>query len=387
MRNIGVVTVSRADYGIYLPILRAIESHPSLKLSLIVGGSHLDERQGETVRQIVADGFEVVGYSNMDMGDDSPRGVSEAIGLGVRAFGQVYECVQPDVLLVLGDRFEMFAAVAGAMPFNIPIAHIHGGELTEGATDNQYRYAISAMSHLHFVSTEESRKRLLQTGEEVWRVVRTGAPALDNIKALDLTPAKEFEARYGVKLDDFPVLVTYHPETLGSLSPHGQIHELLEALGREIPSTTPILFSLPNADIGGSVIEYETRRFCEGRKNATVVDTFGTRDYFTLMTVASVMVGNSSSGVIEAPSFRLPVVNVGDRQKGRVRARNVIDVDCNWEAITLGLKEARADSFRKSLAGMENPYGDGQATERIVEVLSSTVLGSKLLKKRFIDLA
>ena len=382
MRTIGVVTVSRSDYGIYLPVLKRIQEEPELRLHLIVSGMHLSPEFGLTERAIEQDGFEINERIEMLLSSDTPEGIAKSMGLGTIGFAQAFARFLPDILVVLGDRFEMYAAALAALPFKIPVAHIHGGELTEGAFDDALRHSITKLSHLHFVSTQEYARRVKQLGEEPWRITVSGAPSLDNIDSIDLLGTHELEDKYGLRLDRPQLLVTFHTVTLEYEQTKWQVGELLAALNS---CEMPVVFTMPNADTNSSVVIRIIEEFVRRNPSARIVDNLGTRGYFSLMAVAAVMVGNSSSGIIEAPSFRLPVVNIGTRQNGRVRARNVIDVGYTSEEIVEGIKEAVSAEFRESLHGLVNPYGSGQASDKIVKTLKTVALDDRLIKKRFCD--
>ena len=383
MRAIGVVTVARSDYGIYLPVLREIQRSPDLALSLIVSGMHLSPEFGLTVQEIERDGFEIHERVNMLLPTDAPEGVSKSIARGIDGFAEVYARKQPDILLVLGDRFEMLASVVAALPFNIPVAHIQGGESTQGAIDEAIRHSITKMAHLHFASTDMHAQRVIQMGEEPWRVTVSGAPALDNLNAMRFLEAPEIEELYGLDLSEPPLVVTYHPVTLEYEHTEAQLRELLSAIGE---AELPVIFTYANADTRGARINEMLRGFVAEHDRIQLVPNLGIRAYFSLLSHSAAMVGNSSSGIIEAPSFKLPVVNVGNRQQGRTRALNVIDVDCSRDAILAGVRRALSVEFRASLENMENPYGDGHAAERIVQRLREVELGKELLMKRFYDM-
>ena len=384
MRTIGVVTVGRSDYGIYVPILRAIQQDPALRLHLIVSGMHLSDEFGLTVHEIEADGFPIGVRVPIPLSVDTPEAIAAAIGVGVMGFARTYAAQRPDLLVVLGDRFEMYAAAVAALPVKIPVAHIHGGELTEGAMDDALRHSMTKLSHLHFVSTEPYARRVIQLGEEAWRVIVSGAPSLDHLRTLTLLDRQELHARYGVGLDSAPLLVTFHPVTLEYEQTEWQTNELLAALRA---FDLPMVFTLPNADTNGRVILRLIKAFVREHPQACLIDNLGTQGYFSFMACAAAMVGNSSSGIIEAPSFGLPVVNIGTRQQGRIRAENVIDVGYQREEIIKGITEATSPAFRKRLHGLVNPYGDGHATEVIVNRLKETPLDDRLIRKRFVDLA
>ncbi len=384
MRTIGVVTVGRSDFGIYRPVLEAIRAEPTLALRLIVSGMHLSPHYGSTVEQIEAEGFVVDERVEMLLSSDSPEGIAKSMGLGAIGFAQSFAHSRPDILLVLGDRFEMHAAALAALPFNIPVAHIHGGEVTEGAMDEALRHAITKLSHLHFTSTEEYARRVIQLGEEPWRVTVSGAPGLDNLHGMVWLNAAELKQRFGLRIDEAPLLVTFHPVTLEYTSAAYQIDELLHAL---LARGSSVIFTLPNADTGNSIIRQKIAAFVAAHPDsAQAVESLGTQGYFSLMRLAAAMVGNSSSGIIEAASFGLPVVNIGSRQGGRARGRNVIDVGYNHSEILDGIQRAVAPAMRQSLQGMQNPYGDGHAAQRIVSRLRDVPLDAKLIVKRFYDL-
>jgi UDP-hydrolysing UDP-N-acetyl-D-glucosamine 2-epimerase len=384
LRTIGVVTTARSDYGIWLPVLRRLATEPGLRLQLIVGGMHLSPEFGRTATIIESDGFPIAERVELLLSSDSPEGIAKSMGLAVLGFAQALARMRPDVLAVLGDRFEMHAAALAALPFRIPVAHIHGGEVTQGAIDDALRHSITKLSHLHFVATDEYARRVVQLGEQPWRVIVCGAPALDHLASLRLLSPEDFHVRFGIPLEPAPLVVTYHPVTLEYEQAEFQIEQLLSALAG---ASVPIVFTMPNADTHGRYIAQRIREFVSGRSAAWMVDNLGTQAYFSLLRSATAMVGNSSSGLIEGPSFGLPVVNVGSRQDGRVRAANVIDVDNSRESIIQGLARALDPRFRKQLAGLNNPYGTGTAAETIVRRLAEVPLDDTLCRKEFFDVS
>ncbi len=383
MRTIGVVTGSRSDYGCLVPILREIEKSPELRLRLLVTGTHLKEEFGLTFREIEADGFEIHDRVELALTSDAPEGIAESMGAAVTGFSRSFAKCRPDLLLLLGDRFEICAAAFAALPFKIPVAHVHGGELSRGAMDDALRHSITKLSHLHCVATEEYAKRVLQMGEESWRVIVSGAPSLDQLRTVQLLSKEELAKRLQVSLDPPPLLVTYHPVTLEYERTPWQIQELLKALEElEIP----LIFTAPNADTSSHLIRQELQAFVKRHPDtASYFPHLGTLLYFSLMRESSAMVGNSSSGLVEAPSFGLPVVNIGTRQEGRIHPVNVIDVGYEKESIVSGVKKALSPEFRESLRGLVNPYGDGLASHRIVRFLAEVPLNEELLLKRFVD--
>lgn len=381
-RTVAVVTVARSDYGIYLPVLRQLQARAGIRLEVIASGAHLLSAFGHTVDAIVADGFSVVERVNVLLAEDSPEGIAQSMGLGVSGFAQVFARRRPDILVVLGDRFDMHAAALAALPFRIPVAHLHGGEVTSGAIDDALRHSMTKLSHLHFVATSDAARRVAQLGEEPWRIVVTGAPALDAIRDLPPASRDDLERDLGVRLQEAPLLVTFHPTTLEYENAGEQADALLGALAG---LDRPIVFTMPNADTSNGVIRRRILDWCAPRESAVAVENLGPRRYFALMRHAAAMVGNSSSGLVEAPSFRLPVVNIGSRQDGRLRAANVIDVPAETPAIAAAIRRALSPEFRAGLSSLVNPYGDGHAAGRIADTLNDVPLDARLVRKTFTD--
>ena len=382
MRSITAVTVGRSDYGIFLPVLRKIQSDPDLQLRLIVAGMHLSSEFGLSVKEIEADGFDIGERVEMTLSSDTPEALAKSMGLGTIGFAQAYARLRPDILLVVGDRFEMHSAALAALPFKIPVAHIHGGELTEGAIDDALRHSITKLSHLHFVATEAYRRRVVQMGEEPWRVIVSGAPGLDNLRSVEFLDRKSLETDLGLSLENGSLLVTYHPVTLEYEDTEWQVDQLLGALKE---CGLPIVFTKPNADTHGSIITRMLQDFVEHYPEARLVDNLGTQRYFSLMAQVSAMVGNSSSGIIEAPSLGLPAVNIGSRQNGRIRGGNVIDVGYRRDEIVAGIRKAISPEFRAGIPGTTNPYGEGDAADVIVEHIKEVSLDHRLVNKQFVD--
>lgn len=381
MRHICVVTVARSDFGYLLPVMRLIEADPELRLSIVVTGSHLAPQFGLTVREVEAAGLPIAERVDMLVAGDAPAAIAKSIGLGVSGLAQTFARLDPDMLLLLGDRFETFAAAAAILPFCKPIAHVAGGETTEGAIDEAIRHAITKMSHLHFVATERYRQRVIQMGEEPWRVTVSGAPTLDNLRELRLLSREELQDIVRMPLAEPPLLVTFHPVTLEHERTGEQIDALFAALDA---AARPVVFTYPNADTNAHAVIAAIDAYVATRANTRLVANLGTIAYFSLMRHAAAMVGNSSSGLIEAASFELPVVNIGNRQRGRDHGANVVDCACESGEIVRAIEKAVA--MRGSLAGMKNPYGDGNAAGRIVEALRTIDLGARLVMKRFHDL-
>jgi UDP-hydrolysing UDP-N-acetyl-D-glucosamine 2-epimerase len=381
-RAIAVVTVARSDYGHLLPVLGALRDTPDLRLLLIVAGAHLVPEFGLTVREIEGDGWPIADCVDMLEADDSPEAVAAATGRGVKGFARAYAKHRPDLVVLLGDRFEMLAAAAAALPFALPVAHIHGGEVTEGAMDNQIRHAISKLAHLHFVSAPVHAERLARMDEERWRIHVVGAPGLDRLHATPLMTREELARQLDLPLAGPWIVVTFHPVTLEHRDTRRHVDELVAALDA-VEGT--LIVTYPNADTAGRTIIAALEDFARRCPRVRLVPSLGERGYLSLLEHAAVMVGNSSSGLIEAPSFGLPAVNIGGRQRGRLRGTNVIDVGHGRDEIRGGIAAALAPGLRERLRGAPNPYGDGRAAPRIVEVLRRVPLDARLVQKRSTD--
>ena len=382
MRRIAVLTTSRADYGICRPLLKLLEASDEIELCLVVGGTHMCDRYGATIQDIRADGFEVAGTVDCLPRDDRPSSIVNAMGRAMLTCAETLCRIAPDMMVLVGDRFETHAVASAAVPLLIPLLHIHGGEVTEGAMDEAFRHAITKMSHLHCVSTPCHAERVLRMGEEPWRVNVTGAPGLDNVRLMDIPGSAELCSALELPPGQQPLIVTFHPVTLTHGDTEEHISNLLGALD---VFDGPIVFTGPNADTESGTISRRITEFVKSHDNARYRVNIGTEMYLALMKHAAAMLGNSSSGIIESPTLGLPVVNVGTRQKGRLRAANVIDTGCDRAEIAAALLRALSSDFREGLAGLTNPYGDGRASERILEVIGKAPGGRKLTIKRFTD--
>lgn len=377
-RKIAVVTTSRADYGhLYWPI-RDLAQHPEVDLRVIVLGAHLSPEFGSTIREIEKDGHPIDARIECLLSSDSDVGMAKTIGMATLGLSDCLGKIRPDLLLLIADRYEMLAPASVALALRIPIAHIEGGEVSEGAIDDAVRNALTKMSHVHFTSTYKARERVIAMGEEEWRVHRAGAPSLDHLRRQTLSGREELESRLHLDLGQPTILVVYHPVTLVRQTTQ-EANALFEALA--VPSGQ-IVFSYPNADAGSRELIERTKAFLSSEKRGQMFVNLGSLTFWSLLRQVAVMVGNSSSGIMETPSFGLPTVNVGLRQRGRERAKNVLDAEATVESILDKLRIARSEAFRQSLVGMTNPYGDGTASEKIVSVLTSVPLGQELLVKR-----
>ncbi len=376
-RTIAVVTSSRADYShLYWP-LHDLAQHEDVDLKLIVLGAHLSPQFGETVKEIEKDGFPIAARLECLLSSDTDVGMAKTLGVAVLSLADLLGQMRPDLLLLIADRYEMLAPAAVALTLRIPIAHIEGGEISEGAIDDAVRNALTKMSHIHFTSTETARARVIAMGEEPWRVHRAGAPSLDHLRRSRLLGIHELEGRLELDLQRPTVVVAYHPVTI--LRDTTQEADSLFAALREVDAQ--ILFCYPNADAGSHALLERTRAFLSTRSDARVFVNLDSVTYWSLLRQVALLIGNSSSGIMEAASFRLPVVNVGFRQRGRERARNVLDAEPETSAILAKIAQAMSRDFHESLAGMTNPYGDGVASEKIVQVLTTVPLSAELLVK------
>ena len=376
-KTIAVVTTSRADYShLYWP-LKEIAAHPALELKLIVCGSHLSPEFGGTVGEIETDGFSIAARLECLLSSDTDVGMAKSIGVAVLSLADTLAAMRPDLLLLIADRYEMLAPASVALALRIPIAHIEGGEVSQGAIDDAVRNALTKMSHIHFTSTEGARSRVIAMGEQPWRVHRAGAPSLDHLRRSNLLSKEEIERRHGLDLSRRTALIGYHPVTL--LEDTNEEAEALFAALEQIDQQ--LVFCYPNADAGGRDLAARVDAFLVKRGSGKLFINLPSVEYWSLMRHVSLFIGNSSSGIMETASFALPTVNIGIRQQGRERARNVVDAASETPAILAAIKYADADAFRQSLRGMENPYGDGHAAERIVTVLAALPPRDQLLFK------
>jgi GDP/UDP-N,N'-diacetylbacillosamine 2-epimerase (hydrolysing) len=380
-RKICIVTGTRAEYCLLYWLMKKIQEDSELELQIIATGMHLSPEFGLTYRQIEKDGFKIDKKIEMLLSSDTPIGITKSMGLGMISFAEAYADLKSDIVVVLGDRFEIFSAASAAMIARIPIAHLHGGETTEGAFDEAIRHSITKMSHLHFTAAEEYKRRIVQLGEDPARVFNVGGLGIDNIRKLKLMSREEFEDSISFKLDLKNLLVTFHPVTLEHATAGGQFKNLLNALDEL--QDTKFIFTKPNADTEGRLIvklidDYVSRN----SHNATAFVSLGQLRYLSALKFVDACVGNSSSGLAEAPTFKIGTINIGDRQRGRLKADSVIDCKPNKDSIVSAIKNLYSKEFQDKLKDVKNPYGDGGAAEKIKEVLKGDDL-TDILKKKF----
>jgi UDP-N-acetylglucosamine 2-epimerase (non-hydrolysing)/GDP/UDP-N,N'-diacetylbacillosamine 2-epimerase (hydrolysing) len=376
-RRIGVVTTSRADYShLYWP-LRELQAHPEIELGVFALGPHLSPAFGTTVHEIERDGFPIQARIECLLSSDTDTGMAKTIGLAILSLADALTAWRPDLLLLIADRYEMLAPAATALALRIPIAHIEGGEVSQGAIDDQVRNALTKMAHVHFTSTETARRRVIGMGEEPWRVHRAGAPSLDHLSRSKLLDRTSLEERLGVQLTSPSLIAAWHPVTI-LRDTNAEADALFAALAQ---NRGQILFVYPNADAGSHALIERTRALAETRADTHIFVNLDAVTYWSLLGQVDCMVGNSSSGIMEAASFALPVVNVGMRQQGRERAANIIDAPADTSEICAALAQALDPAFRAGLLEMANPYGDGTAAVRIANELATIPLDGLLIKQ------
>ena len=383
MRKICIITGTRAEYGLLRWVMQCIKDDPELTLQIIATGMHLSPEFGLTYRDIEQGGFQIDRKVEMLTSSDTPVGIAKSMGLGLIGFADALNELKPDLIVVLGDRFEIFSAVSAALVARIPVAHLHGGELTEGAFDDAIRHSITKMSHLHFVAAEEYRQRVIQLGEQPDRIFLVGGLGIDNIKRLKLLDQEELEASLDFKLGSKNLLITFHPVTLETATASDQMAQLLAALAEL--EDTQLIFTMPNADTDGRVLIKMVEEFVAQHANARAYTSLGQLRYLSCISHVDGVVGNSSSGLAEVPSFKKGTINIGDRQRGRLQAASVINCEPTFQSITAAFKTLHSLDFQKSLSKVISPYGDGGASVKVVEILKNYSLCG-MVKKMFYDL-
>lgn len=383
MRKICVITGTRAEYGLLRWIMQGIRDDPELRLQIIATGMHLSPEFGLTYRSIEEDGFHIDRKVEMLISSDTPVGVTKSMGLGIIGFADALNELEPDLIIVLGDRFEIFSAVSAALLARIPVAHIHGGESSEGVIDESIRHSITKMSHLHFVSTEEYRRRVIQLGEQPERTHMVGAPGVDSIKRLKLLDRAQLEESLDFKLGPRSLLITFHPVTLEKATARNQFEELLASL--ELLKDTQLIFTMPNADIEGRELIKLVENFVSRHPNAKLYTSLGQLRYLSCLAQVDGVVGNSSSGLLEAPSLRKGAINIGDRQRGRLQAESVINCEPKRESISAALRHLYSAQFQSNLQCVKNIYGEGGASDAIISIVKTASLDD-ILKKKFFDI-
>jgi len=383
LKKICVVTGTRAEYGLLHYLLKDINNDSEFDLQLIVTGMHLSPEFGNTYQEIEKDGFNIDEKIDISLSSDCEVAIAKSIGIGVSRFAEVFDREKPDLLILLGDRYEIFSSAIAAMVSRVPIAHIHGGETTEGVIDEAIRHSITKMSFIHFTATEEYRNRVIQLGEDPSRVFNVGGLGVDNISKIELLSREQLEDAIGFNLGKKNILVTYHPVTLEENTSESQFEELLSALDEL--SDTKIIFTKSNSDSGGRIVNQMIDEYTSKRRNTIAFDSMGYQNYLSLMQYVDIVMGNSSSGLLEAPTFKIATIDIGDRQKGRIKAKSVISCLPLKSSIKEAIVQALSVEFRFSLKAVTNPYGSGGASKQIFEIIKKLDC-SKMLKKSFLDL-
>ena len=386
MKRIGIMTGTRAEYGLLKPLMQEINKDNDLELYLIVSGMHLSPEFGMTYQEIEEDGFEINAKVEMLLSSDSPAGISKSIGLGVIGFADEFQRADLDMLILLGDRYEALSAAICAMVMRIPIAHLHGGELTEGAIDEGIRHSITKMSYLHFTSTEQYRNRVIQLGENPERVFYVGALGVENIKKINLMTKEELERSIHFEIDENTVIVTYHPVTLENNTVEEQFLNLLKVLDRN--PKIRMIFTKANADTNGRIVnELIDKYAAQNSERACAFMSLGQKRYLSALKYCRIVIGNSSSGIIEAPSFGKPIINIGDRQKGRICADSVINCGYTQQEIQRAMETALTEEFENKARNCRNPYEKENTAANIISVIKDYLLNDKIkLKKGFYDI-
>ncbi len=383
-RKICVFTGTRAEYGLLYWLMKEIQRHPALELQTLVSGTHLSPEFGSTWKAIAEDEFPIDATVEMILSSDTPRATASSVGLATIRYADALATLKPDILVVLGDRFETLAAAQAALFLQLPVAHIHGGEVTSGAFDEAIRHSVTKMAHLHFTIAEPYRQRVTQLGEDPARVFNVGAPVVDNIVRSTPMSRSELSSRVDLNLRDPILLVTYHPVTLSTQSPAQPMAELLSALGEF--SSAQIIITKANADTAGRVINEMADAFAQKHPDRVrAVTSLGRIPYLSLMRISAAIVGNSSSGIIEAPAVGRATVNIGGRQQGRLRGQSIIDCGETRGEIVTSLKRALDPEFQKVAAATASPYGSGGAAVRMTELLATADL-TNIIVKRFHDM-
>lgn len=386
MKRIGIMTGTRAEYGLLKSLMQEINKDNDLELYLIVSGMHLSPEFGMTYKEIEEDGFEINAKVEMLLSSDSPAGISKSIGLGVIGFADEFQRADLDMLILLGDRYEALSAAISAMVMRIPIAHLHGGELTEGAIDEGIRHSITKMSYLHFTSTEQYRNRVIQLGENPERVFYVGALGVENIKKINLMTKEELEKSIHFEIDENTVVVTYHPVTLENNTVEEQFLNLLKVLDRN--PKIRMIFTKANADTNGRIVnELIDKYTAQNSERACAFVSLGQKRYLSALKYCRIVIGNSSSGIIEAPSFGKPIINIGDRQKGRICADSVINCGYTQQEIQQAMETALTKEFENKASNCRNPYEKENTAANIISVIKDYLLNDKIkLKKGFYDI-
>lgn len=384
MKKICIVTGSRAEYGLLKPIMQAIKDDKELILQVFVTGSHLSTEFGLTYKTIEDDGFIIDEKVEMLLSSDTKIGINKSMGVAMISFGEAFERLKPDLVVVLGDRYEILAVCICAMICNIKIAHLHGGEITEGAIDDSIRHCITKMSHIHFTATEEYKKRVIQLGEQPDNVFNVGAIGTQNIKKLNFFDKEELEKRLNFKIKSNTIILTFHPVTLETELSKQQFQNILDAI--DSIENINVIFTKANADTDGRIINYMIDEYVRKNDNTVAFDTMGQLNYFSALQFVDAVVGNSSSGIIEVPTFKIPTVNIGNRQKGRICSHSVINCKNEKNDIEIAIKKALSKNFKEEVKKYDNPYEKDNTCENIIYYIKQFLKNNNQNIKKFYDI-
>ena len=382
-RKICIVTGSRAEYGLLKPIIKLIDNSSKLTLQLVVTGMHLSKEYGFTLNEVVKDKFHINKRLETLMSSDTAVGISKSVGLGIISFAEALEDLNPDFVLILGDRYEILSIAIASLLAQIPIAHISGGEVTQGAFDESIRHSITKMSSVHFVAADEYKRRVIQLGEDKTRVFNVGGLGVDAIKKTNFLSIKALEEKINFKFKQKNLLITFHPETLDKKSSLIQLENLLSALDKF--DNTGLIFTMPNADSESKKIDERIKNFCLDRKNTIYIRSLGQEKYYSCLNIIDGLVGNSSSGICEAPTFNIGTVNIGERQKGRLRCKSIVDVDAETKNIEKAIELILSEEFKNQIKDVINPYQNNNTARNILNILTDLNL-SNITKKKFFDI-
>ncbi len=386
MKKVCVVTGTRADYGLLYWTLKALKKEPTIHLQICATGMHMSPEFGLTYKQIEKDGFNIDYKVESLMSSDSGSGIAKSIGLGIFGIADAFSKLKPDIILLLGDRFEILAAAIASMSLRIPIAHCHGGEATEGLIDESIRHSITKMSHLHFTATKSFEKRVIQLGEQPSNVFCFGALGIENINRIKFLTKKEVEKKMNFSFLTKNYLITYHPETLDLKPLSERFKQVLDALIKIKNTETLFIFTMPNADNNGRIIIDMINQFVKAYPlNSIAITSMGQINYLSTLKFVDAVIGNSSSGLIEVPSFKIPTINIGDRQRGRIMPETVISCPTEKNEILAAIKKSNSKEFKNKIDNFKNPYGTHNVSSKIVDILKN-INPKDLLKKKFFNL-
>ena len=381
MKKICIVTGTRAEYGLLKNLMFNLNKEKKIKLYILVTGSHLSKKFGNTYKEILKDGFKISKQIKIKPNLDTPKGILQSISIGMKGFLKAYKQLRPDLIIILGDRYETFSAAIAAHYSRIPIAHLHGGEVTKGSTDDAIRHSITKMSHIHFVAAEKYKKRVIQLGENPKKVFNVGGLGVDNIKQTNFLSKHQLEKKLGINFKKKNLIINFHPETLNKYATKKIFNELLSAL-RKKANQMCLIFTMPNSDLESEIVFKMTKKFVKKNSNFYSFKSLGSIKFLSCLKIVDGMIGNSSSGLLEMPTFKKGTINIGDRQKGRLMAKSIINVKANKNQIIRAIEILFSKKFQTKIKKSKNPYGNGGASKKILKIIK-TISFKNILKKEF----